>query len=166
MKTGFREHSLTALLAAALLFGALYWLGELTPLTALAGALFFAVSGVLPDIDSKTSIPRRHFRKAVLLAGVLLALAAFPFLTESFEYGALIALAIPAVVYFASELVLPGHRGFMHSHLASVGYGAVVVILLDRLAGLEWDTAFFIGLCAACGYSFHLLVDWLGDSTG
>lgn len=135
---GFDEHlrgaAVVGLIVAVVTGGSVYevygW--EASIMIGVGTFLGVTFSGVLPDIDSDSSIPRRYFVRGLIVA-VLGALLHF---TGSIEMllgsgssilpdlggGGLYSLvAIAALVYFVTPRivseVMPKHRGLLHSLL-------------------------------------------------
>jgi inner membrane protein len=166
VRTGFREH----ILAGAFLFIAVL---ALLPMPVgvellLAGALFIA-GGVMPDLDSSSSKPRRFARFLALVAVISVLFFAYPLLSEGcnavagsaciYMPLALAFLAVGAV--YALDSLVPKHRGVMHCFSAALVYGAGV-FLLTLYIGV--GSSFILGAWAFGGYLSHILVDFMGDA--
>jgi len=153
VETGFREH-LGGAAAAGLAFA--YFLNSSLGYSLesiIPPFLLFTVSGILPDIDSPRSKPRKFFRLAVLAGLVLIAYAYYPALA-GIHFTA--PFLFPVIGFLGIEAAIPGHRGVMHSSTAAILWGAALFLLLrNPLAGLA----------AAFGYATHLLIDYVGDRT-
>lgn len=166
MRTGFREH----ILAGALLFIVLLaWLPMPMGLELLLAGALFITGGVMPDLDSPSSKPRRFARTLALIVVVALLLSEYPWLSGG--CGAVagsacvympLALAVFAVgaVYLLDSLV-PKHRGVMHSFSAALIYGVGVFLLMSYIGAVS---SFILGVWAFEGYLSHILVDFIGDA--
>lgn len=151
MKTGFTEHLLTGFAAAAASSLALeralgMGLSELLPIAAviIAGAL-------LPDIDSGSSKPRKYFR---ILLFAALAAASFALYGELSAIHPLAPVIVPFAGFALAELLMPGHRGFLHSPPAAAAFAGIAF-----LATGSFGTAGAVLI----GYSTHLATDFIGD---
>jgi inner membrane protein len=161
LKTGFREHLLASLAVAIAAVLAL-------PTTApfLASLTLFILSSLLPDIDHPKSIPRKAFKHAVfwpvlfasfIIAQSTIACEGIPCLI----LYAVVALIASRLFLLAIELLIPKHRGKIHSKIAGLVLGAFVLAVSYPFAGPVLSLSF--GLFSFLGYSFHLLVDFIGD---
>lgn len=151
METGFREHLVGALMGGAIFCYLLYsQMGYSLP-SLPAPFILFAVSALLPDIDSPYSKPRKYFRY-LLLAG--LALIALAYYASLASIHFLFPFAFPVLGFIAIEASIPGHRGLMHSPSAALAWGAALFLLMRSPIA---------GLAAAFGYATHLLIDHFGD---
>lgn len=166
MRTGFGEH----LLVGAVLFAVLALLLIPGGMDLLLAGAFFIVGAVMPDLDSPVSKPRKLMRRVVFVSALVLLLSSYPQLSaacgrfsdeSSCTYLPVFAiLAVFAAVYLL-DLVIPKHRGFLHSFSAAVLYGAAVCLLMLYLGV---GSPLRIGAWAFGGYLSHLLVDAVGDA--
>ncbi len=162
MKTGFAEHFIASFCIVSL-FLLFFGLTDLY----LFCSLFFLLGSFAPDIDHPDSIPRRV---GVLSAFIILffAIAFLVFiLTDCFEtFLCVILTAIFSVILslLLTHLLtkkIPRHRGKLHKLKAACFFG----LMLFAIAGVSYSKhdALMYGASAAGGYSFHLLVDAVGD---
>ncbi|MDD5317511.1 MAG: metal-dependent hydrolase [Candidatus ainarchaeum sp.] len=151
METGFREHLYAALAASAAIGYALLahagWPATELPLPLAA----FVASSLLPDIDAPSSKPRRYFRAASAAFLLAAAIALYPELSAIHPAA---PFALPVLGFVALESLVPRHRGAMHSPAAAVCAGALAFAAFGSAP---------VAVMVACGYAFHLLVDFLGD---
>jgi membrane-bound metal-dependent hydrolase YbcI (DUF457 family) len=166
VQTGFREHILAGafiFVVVLLMFPMPVGVGLL-----LAGAFFIAGS-VMPDLDSHSSKPRRFARILALVLVISALFFAYPLLSGGCSAVAGSACVyIPVVLAFLAvgvvyvlDLLVPKHRGFMHSFSAALVYGAGVFLLM-LYAGV--GGSLILGAWAFCGYVSHILVDFVGDA--
>jgi len=151
VKTGFREHLAGALIAGAAFAYILHSELGYSLDSLIAPFLLFAVSAMLPDIDSPVSRPRKYFRYLLLIWLAIISVAYYSTLS-SIHF--LVPFAFPVLGYFAIDLLIPKHRGVMHSGSVALAWGAVIFLLMRSPVA---------GLAAAFGYGTHLLIDFLGD---
>src|SRR5271157_3186925 len=134
----------------------------------LAGALFL-VGSVMPDLDSKSSKPRRFARILALVLVISALFFAYPLLSwDCSAVAGSVCFYMPLVLAFlavgavyAIDLLVPKHRGFMHSFSAAMVYGAGVFLLV-LYTGI--GSSLILGAWAFGGYVSHILVDFVGDA--
>lgn len=169
MRTGFGEH----LLAAVVIFVILVFLwGASASIELLLGAVFFILGALMPDLDSPVSKPRRFMRKVILILALALLLLSYQqlsslcneFAGESIcVYLPLLSILLVFIVVYIADLMVPKHRGFLHSLSAALLYG-VFAWLLMLFFRVGVDSSLRIGAWAFGGYLSHLLVDAVGDA--
>lgn len=179
MKTGFWFHLAAGLIAALLLTILVAYGTKYSALALGVAAAAFVLGSVLPDLDSPVSKVRSAFDALlfmlVLLALVLLLYAYQPKIAKwcaANSFGgmncilgqALIALAVPTFTVKFADLIIPGHRGFLHSFSASVLYGVAAAYAVPLAVKLSGSEALFVGIAGALGYVLHVLVDIFGSS--
>jgi hypothetical protein len=112
----------------------------------------------IPDIDSESSIPRRHLRLVVLTSSfvgvVYTALAKLDLLTQTVisqtpvltsqmsllvvGFGSIITgVGVGKVADWKLSILLPKHRGILHSPLLYIGVGLPTVYALHKLVIIE-----------------------------
>jgi inner membrane protein len=166
VQTGFREHILAGafiLVVVLVRFPMPMGVGLL-----LAGALFIAGS-VMPDLDSRSSKPRKFARVLALVLVIAALFFAYPLISGGcsavagnaciYMPLALAFLAVGAV--YVLDLLVPKHRGFMHSFTAALVYGAGVFLLM-LYTGM--GGGLIMAIWAFGGYLSHILVDFIGDA--
>ncbi len=159
METGFREHFIGGILGAVFISAFIAEMHGFPVPTAAVASLVFIISSLLPDIDSRKSKPRRAFRLAVFLLGILIVVL---FYSTFSAISPLLALFLPFLLLALAELSIPGHRGVMHSWSAAFLWGILVFAFL-LLLNLSVDDSLLVGVFAALGYLLHLLIDFFGD---
>ncbi len=116
-------------------------------------ALIFSL---LPDLDHPRGTARKWYRsigKLLVASLIVPVIYSIGFgLLESF----LIALMIAILFVYTSELIIPRHRGVMHSFTFSI-----LLFLMIYLILLFYDVkyALFLALSAFFGYASHLILD-------
>lgn len=119
------------------------------------------VGGLLPDIDSSTSIPIRiAFNTLAVVAGFLLVF------TFSAHYSLLELIILWLVCYFGicrglRKLFIQytTHRGLIHSIPAGVGFGLASVVIAYHGFNATIDQAWLCGVFVTMGFLTHLLLD-------
>jgi len=132
-------------------------------------AVWFVVGAVLPDLDSPVSKPRRFMRLILLFVFLLVLLLLYPSILAVCvevvggcnQLPLIMVLLVFVAVGFV-DMLIPGHRGFLHSLPAAALYGAGVCFLMWCF-GMGVDS-FWVGMWGLCGYASHLLVDFVGDA--
>ena len=166
MRTGFGEH----LLVGVILFVILAVLVIPAGAELLVAGAFFTVGAVMPDLDSPASKPRKFMRRVVFILALIFFLLVYPQLSaicdkfsdkSSCAYLPVFAILVVFAAVYALDLIIPKHRGFLHSFSAAVLYGITVWLLMHYLGAVS---SFRIGAWAFCGYLSHLLVDAVGDA--
>jgi membrane-bound metal-dependent hydrolase YbcI (DUF457 family) len=166
MRTGFGEH----LLAAVVIFVILLLLSGISPSIELPlGGTFFILGALMPDLDSPASKPRKFMSKVIFILALAILLLFYPqlsalcggFAEPICEYLPLLSILLVFTAVYIANLMIPRHRGFLHSFPAAVLYG-VAVCLLMLFLGI--GDPFRIGAWAFGGYLSHLAVDFIGDA--
>ena len=119
------------------------------------------IGGLLPDIDSSTSIPIRiAFNLLAVVAGFLLVF------TFSAHYSLLELIILWLGSYFGIRHGLrhlftrfTTHRGLIHSIPAGIGFGLATVIIAYRGLNASVIHAWFCGAFVILGFVVHLLLD-------
>lgn len=173
MKTGFRKHLSSGILMLAVvqffvfvmykeLFMNLYYL--------IFSSIFFILGAVLPDIDSKSSIPHRHFKRIYYALSAVMCFSLGYFILSYLGYQSDFYLIITnlfaslAISYIAVAVSVRKlrHRGFLHSVGMAVFYGTAVFLIFYFLQ-FEIIIAFATGFLAMYGWYFHKVIDKMGD---
>lgn len=132
---------------------------------------FFILGSVMPDIDSRKSIPHRHFKRVYYVLSLVFCFALGYFLLSYFDvmseiYMWLIMILGAVIMSYAIvELSVRKlkHRGFLHSPLMALIYGTVIFLVIYVL-NFGIVISFVIGFFAMYGWYFHRIVDKTGDS--
>ncbi len=119
------------------------------------------IGGLLPDIDSSTSIPVRvAFNVLAVTAGFLLVF------TFGARYSLLELIILWLGCYFGIRHGLrklftryTTHRGLIHSIPAGVGFGLATVVLADHGFNATAVHAWTCGAFVTMGFLVHLLLD-------
>ncbi|MCL2305990.1 MAG: metal-dependent hydrolase [Planctomycetaceae bacterium] len=144
--------------AAGVVYGTGIWLLDVpAPTSAIAGGIC-AISGMFPDIDSKTS---RALQETLYLIAGLVCMLVLLRLRE-FELNGDLVLFIGAAVFLLTKLIVgeivvhtTSHRGMVHSIPAALIAGSLVYLLASGPCGFRTLKA--LGL--VIGYMSHLLLD-------
>jgi hypothetical protein len=119
------------------------------------------IGGLLPDIDSPTSIPIRiAFTTLAVIAGFLMV----------FTFGTQYSLAELVILWVGGFLLIRYglfnlfnrftiHRGLIHSLPAGVGFGLAIILLAFHGFGASATHAWTCGAFVTLGFVVHLLLD-------
>ncbi|MFH1448264.1 MAG: metal-dependent hydrolase [Candidatus Micrarchaeota archaeon] len=163
VKTGFAEHFALSLLVA-ISFSLFIRQVDL----AIWVSLMFFLGSFAPDVDHPKSIPRRAATLSVsIILFVAFIILFFMFVPTCTDSVTCLVVAIPSscfaslVVTHLLTIIIPRHRGKLHSLKAALFFG----ISLFALVGISSPRteALVLGAAAGGGYLFHLLVDFIGD---
>lgn len=119
------------------------------------------IGGLLPDIDSPTSIPiRMAFAMLSVVAGFVVA---FTF-GKHYSLLELLMLWVGCFLIIRYGLLnlftrLTTHRGLIHSIPAGVGFGLATTVLVFHGFGGSAMNAWLCGLFITLGFIVHLLLD-------
>ncbi|GAA3549164.1 metal-dependent hydrolase [Zobellella aerophila] len=152
---------------AAVVSGGLAGLALFSGLASLPEALLYwaagTLGGILPDIDSDSSMALRIvFRCFGAMAAALAATFAITLWSVPLALGlgglAYLLVRYPLCQLFAHFSV---HRGVLHSLLANLLFTLVAVVLAHRLFHLSPQAAWGVGGFVFIGATLHLLLDEL-----
>lgn len=159
----FKTHVTVATLLSGALAASLYAVGRVGATEVWSLWALGIGGGVLPDIDSDRSRPRRFlFTSLGVLLGFL-ALFAFARQRSILEMLALLLGVFLLVRYGLHYLFArwTSHRGIFHSLAAAAVLGLVTTALAHRLFSCEPTQAWLCGAFMALGYVVHLVLDEL-----
>jgi hypothetical protein len=137
-------------------------MADIAPQQAVIG--YFAlgvIGGLLPDIDSPTSIPIRiAFATLAVVAGFLMV----------FAFGTQYSLVELVILWLGGFLLiryglfnlftrLTVHRGLIHSLPAGVGFGLATTVLAFHGFGTSAIHAWMCGAFVTLGFVVHLVLD-------
>ena len=157
----FNTHLLGAITVSGVAATVLTMTG-MFPHQAVVGYFILGViGGLLPDIDSPTSIPIRITLMTLTVAvGFLLV----------FTFGQRYSLVELLILWLGCFLLIriglfklldqfTVHRGLIHSIPAGVGFGFITIIIADRLFNASITHAWMCGTFLTLGFIVHLLLD-------
>ncbi len=157
----FKTHLTVTSIVGSMASIALNASGFAAPRETLFYFILAITGGLLPDIDSDSSVPVRML--FTFLATLIAFLAVFKHPTgDSVTELFLIWLgSFAAIKYlvFSMFTKLTVHRGIIHSVPAGLLFGLPVVILLNRFFGFGEVKAWTGGLFLFSGFLLHLLMD-------
>ncbi|MDS4023025.1 MAG: metal-dependent hydrolase [Candidatus Competibacter sp.] len=119
------------------------------------------IGGLLPDLDSPTSIPIRiAFAVLAVVAGFLVV----------FTFGARYSLVELIILWFGCFLLIryglfnlfdrvTVHRGLIHSIPAGVGFGLATIAVAYHVFNASATHAWLCGTFVTLGFIVHLLLD-------
>lgn len=138
---------------------------ELTPLSLIIGYAFYVLGSDLPDMDHPNALLHRGAKAivAVLVGGVAyLNLAGSfklgpPWLDVAATWGVSALAALGA--WYVFTLMMPNHRGVMHSLLFASIYGLLAFLTVEYGLRMRSGEALYVAIVSFCGYTLHLLLD-------
>ncbi|HMF15958.1 MAG TPA: metal-dependent hydrolase [Gemmataceae bacterium] len=155
----FRGHLVTAAGLGVIYGGAAYWRLGFDPILAAIAAGITAVGGLLPDLDSDSSVPNRILFRLAAVAAVIVT---FQYLLTTY-YPIMEGAVILAAAYLAVRYVLATgfrfitvHRGMFHSIPAMLIVGLSLYLLYGNY--VERDRLFMAG-AGMLGFLSHLVLD-------
>ena len=119
------------------------------------------IGGLLPDIDSPSSIPLRVAFTLLAVSSGFLAVFAFAQRYSLAELTLLWLGGFLAVRYLVFQLftTLTTHRGLIHSIPAGACFGLLTVLAAHRFLGATAIHAWLCGSFVTLGFLVHLLLD-------
>ena len=157
----FNTHLVGAAAVSGVAATALVMIG-MAPQQAVVGYFALGVlGGLLPDIDSPTSIPIRiAFTALAVVAGFLMV----------FTFGDQYSLVELVILWLGGFLVIRYglfnlfnrftiHRGLIHSLPAGVGFGLATTVLAFHGLGASAIHAWMCGAFVTLGFVVHLVLD-------
>lgn len=156
---GFKTHITVSSIIGAGYGGAAYFMvGVPWPTCALAGGLC-SVSGMLPDIDSPSSTPKRESMAFAAAVVPMLMLHRFQHWGMSHELIVLAGAAVYLLVRFGLSAFLKRytiHRGMFHSLPAAAVFGELAYLLAS---GDDQRLRIYKAAAVSIGYLSHLVLD-------
>jgi hypothetical protein len=157
----FKTHLLVAAAGSGLAATALVMSGPFSHQAVMGYFTLGVIGGLLPDIDSPTSIPIRiAFATLSVVAGFLVA----------FTFGKHYSLLELLILWAGCFLIirygllnlftrLTTHRGLIHSIPAGIGFGLATTALVFHGFRSSAIDAWLCGLFVTLGFIVHLLLD-------
>ncbi|MDD5417761.1 MAG: metal-dependent hydrolase [Candidatus Nanoarchaeia archaeon] len=173
MKTGFRFH-LFAGIAMIVLFQTVVFFTNNELFFNLRylifSTMFFILGSIMPDIDSKNSIPHRHFKKFYYIFASIFFIFISAIVMDYLEViGVFYYWVIAVFVSLITAYLLVGktvkklrHRGFFHTLPMALVYGTSASLFVYIL-GTNRVISLIIGFVSMYGWYFHKIVDYIGD---
>jgi len=155
----FRGHLATAAGLGVAYGGAAYWQLGIDPKLAAIGAGLTTIGGLLPDLDSDSSVPNRTLFR---LAGAGAVILTFQHILANYysimEGAALLAGAYVAVRYVLATVFrsLTVHRGMFHSMPAMLIVGLGLYLLYGHYPSRD---RVFVAGAGMLGFLSHLVLD-------
>ncbi|MDZ7622497.1 MAG: metal-dependent hydrolase [Candidatus Competibacteraceae bacterium] len=121
------------------------------------------IGGLLPDIDSPTSIPIRIAFTALAVVGGFLVVFTFGTRYSLLELVILWVACFLVVRYGLFKLFdhFTVHRGLIHSLPAGIGFGLTTTLIAFHGFGASATHAWMCGTFIALGFIVHLVLDEL-----
>ena len=157
----FKTHMLGAAAVSGVLATGLFMTGSMQDQTIVGYFILGVIGGLLPDIDSDTSIPLRvGFNLLAVIAGFVLV-----FIVG--QHYSLVELVILWLVCFLGIRYgvyslftrITVHRGLIHSVPAGIFFGLLTTVLAHRCFGAAILHAWLYGAFLFMGFLVHLLLD-------
>ena len=159
----FKTHLGVTTLASSIAATTVYCTGTLTPGQVVAVFLLGIAGGLLPDLDSDTSVPVRMVFN--ILAGVM---GFFVMFTQKQGHSVLELFLIWLMVFFLIKYLvfavftrITVHRGMMHSIPAAVLFGLITTMLTAGWRDHPPHIAWLEGCFVTGGMLLHLTLDEL-----
>lgn len=157
----FKTHVLGAAVVSGVVATGMAMVSAASPQMIVGYFMLGVVGGVLPDIDSGSSIPTRIAFTLVSVLGAFIAVFYFASQLSLLELVLLGALTYGLVRHglFTLFACFTRHRGVIHSIPAALFAGLVVVVIADKLLAVPVITAWTAGAFVTMGFVVHLLLD-------
>lgn len=159
----FKTHVTVATLLSGALAASLYGVDRVAATEVWSLFALGVVGGVLPDLDSDRSRPRRFLFTALGMLLGFLALFALAGQRSILEMLGLLLGVFLLVRYGLHALFArwTSHRGIFHSLVAAAFFGLVTTLVAHRFFGRDAVHAWLCGAFMAFGYCLHLALDEL-----
>lgn len=159
----FSTHVTAAALVSGALAASLYGVGRVAPVDVWSLSVLGVVGGVLPDLDSDRSRPRRFLFTALGVLLGFLTLFALGGQRSLLEMLGLLLGVFLLVRYGLHALFSrwTSHRGIFHSLAAAAFFGLVAILIAHHFFGRDPLQAWLCGAFLALGYGLHLALDEL-----
>ncbi|MBF0472682.1 MAG: metal-dependent hydrolase [Nitrospirae bacterium] len=158
---GYRTHLTFSAIASGVAATGLYITDVCTQSEAIMFLCSGIIGGMLPDLDSKSSIP---LRIVFNLSGIIVAFFMVFRLGQRYSIIELFIIWVGSYVIislliftFISRLTV--HRGLMHSFPAAALFLLLTVIICKRFFILTSEQSWMIGIFIFLGYLSHLILD-------
>lgn len=157
----FKTHLIGAAAVSGLVATVVVMAGQVPHQAVMGYFILGVIGGLLPDIDSPTSIPIRiAFAALSVIAGFLVA----------FNFGKHYSLLELVLLWAGGFLLIrygllnlftrfTTHRGLIHSIPAGIGFGLATTVLAFHGFRSSALDAWLCGLFVALGFIVHLLLD-------
>jgi len=159
----FNTHLLGAAAVSGLAATVLVMTGQFPHQAVIGYFVLGVIGGLLPDLDSPTSIPIRiAFAVVAVVAGFLVV----------FTFGRRYSLVELVILWFGCFLFIryglfnlfdrvTAHRGLIHSIPAGIGFGLLAILLAFYVFNASATHAWLCGTFVTLGFIVHLLLDEL-----
>ena len=157
----FNTHLLGAAAVSGLVATVLVMTGQFPHQAVIGYFVLGVIGGLLPDLDSPTSIPIRiAFAVVAVVAGFLVV----------FTFGRRYSLVELVILWFGCFLFIryglfnlfdrvTAHRGLIHSIPAGIGFGLLAILLAFYVFNASATHAWLCGTFVTLGFIVHLLLD-------
>lgn len=157
----FNTHLMGAAAVSGLAATALVMTGMFPHQAVIGYFVLGVIGGLLPDLDSPTSIPIRiAFAVLAVVAGFLVV----------FTFGGRYSLVELAILWFGCFLFIryglfnlfgriTVHRGLIHSIPAGIGCGLIATLIAFNAFNASVTHSWLCGIFVALGFFVHLLLD-------
>ena len=159
----FNTHLMGAAAVSGLAATVLVMTGQFPHQAVIGYFVLGVIGGLLPDLDSPTSIPIRiAFAALAVVAGFLVV----------FTFGRRYSLVELVILWFGCFLFIryglfnlfdrvTAHRGLIHSIPAGIGFGLLAILLAFYVFNASATHAWLCGTFVTLGFIVHLLLDEL-----
>lgn len=157
----FKTHFVTTTVISGILAGGLLVTELATVKTGIAYWLLGILGGILPDIDTRQSIPARLLFTGLGMLAASLVVISYLKLITFFEL-LLIWISIYLTVRYGLFKIFAQftvHRGNCHSILAALLFGLLTTVIAHDEFKVREFIAWFAGVFIFLGYLTHLILD-------
>lgn len=166
----FKTHVLGAAVVSGVVATGMAMVSHAPPQMIVSYFMLGVVGGILPDIDSGSSIPTRMVFTLVSVLAAFIVVFYFASDLSLIELVLLGLLTYGLVRHglFTLFACFTRHRGVIHSIPAALFAGLLAVLIADRVFATQTTTAWTVGTFVCMGFVVHLLLDELYsvDMTG
>lgn len=159
----FNTHMVGAAVVSGIGATALMMIHAFPPYILMAYFILGVVGGMLPDIDSESSIPIRWtFNVLGIVTGFFLVLylgSYYSFIELAFLWGACFIIIRYGIFSLFTRFTV--HRGLIHSIPAGISFSLGTVIFAVRVLDVSVLNAWFCGTFVLLGFITHLTLDEL-----
>ncbi|HCF38507.1 MAG TPA: hypothetical protein DER56_05480 [Thermosipho africanus] len=128
------------------------------------GFLIFVLSSDMPDIDHNHSLLHRFVKLLTISAAIYfeftgeIIISYFNLNVEDVFLRFLFSFLFGILIGILYELIIPRHRGTLHTVWASLIYGGIIGYGTFYITS-NLNNALFLGIISVSGYVLHLILD-------
>jgi inner membrane protein len=118
----------------------------------------FLIGSLLPDIDHPSSKIRKIFNLFLLIFSFVLSYTILSFILEFGVLFVLFFLLLTVAIFLITTIMIPKHRGPLHSGMSAVIFGIFCFLLIWKI--YDFELGLVGGICGMLGYLSHVTVDY------